>query len=681
MHSFTQRLISEFIPAFSRTLAHSLWQGIAAAVLAGVVIGCTRNAPAVKRYNGLVAVYVLFALTVVVTFFYEMGSPAPAIKKATSNVVQQRERVVMEAGTAVSTPVDESMGAKVLAVINDNAVLVTGLWALLFLVQATRMGFGLRYVQTVKKGGTRPVNEEWTTWIRKTGHLLGIRQTVVLLQSEKIKVPVAVGFLKPLILVPVGLMARLSTEQVEAVLLHELAHIRRKDYLVNLVQSLADAVFFFNPAVRWLSACIRDERETCCDNTVVEHTGNKKGYVEALVSFSQLSPSPVYAMAIGSKKTHLLNRVKTIITRENSRLTFREQAGLVLGAVAIMTFGAFTVRPEGPKTGKNPVNQNEHAATVKTDSPAGRLPRDKRQVKPLSPKQLADTVPQPKPKQTEPVKWRNLSTNTNDDGQEQTTQVIATAEDGTVYRLRKIGPDVVLFSVNGREIAKEDYPQHYTAMDAIEQSLKQRRADALKAQESRLAALQQKQELLAQKRARLDEQRKNNLLQKLEMHQREQSLLREKDLQALLEKKEPLKKELALLNKEREKAARDGEMALLERQRYEQERKEYNRTNENYQSLLRDYQADNHKLYNKQKIALSTNSSVAAILADLTAAGLVENENKLSFALNSNELVVNGKTADKGLFEKLKTKYVRHNGDRYEYFKDGGTTRTTINLE
>jgi len=88
-----------------------------------------------------------------------------------------------------------------------------------------------------------------------------------------------IGLVKPAILVPLGLLSNLPPGQVEAVLLHELAHIRRKDYLVNLLQSFAEAIFFFNPAVLWISSLIREERENCCYDIAIGGIKNKNKFI------------------------------------------------------------------------------------------------------------------------------------------------------------------------------------------------------------------------------------------------------------------------------------------------------------------------------------------------------------------------------------------------------------------
>ena len=96
-----------------------------------------------------------------------------------------------------------------------------------------------------------------------------------------------IGFLRPVILAPVGLLSGLRTDQVEAILLHELAHIRRSDYLVNLLQSLVEGLLFYHPAVWWVSHVIRAERENCCDDVVVAMSGDARGYAATLAALEE----------------------------------------------------------------------------------------------------------------------------------------------------------------------------------------------------------------------------------------------------------------------------------------------------------------------------------------------------------------------------------------------------------
>ena len=96
--------------------------------------------------------------------------------------------------------------------------------------------------------------------------------------------PVVIGYLRPVILVPVGMLAGMPAAQVEAILLHELAHVRRRDYLANLLQTVGEGFLFYHPAIWWISSVIRSERENCCDDLVVEASGDAREYAAALAA-------------------------------------------------------------------------------------------------------------------------------------------------------------------------------------------------------------------------------------------------------------------------------------------------------------------------------------------------------------------------------------------------------------
>jgi uncharacterized protein (TIGR03435 family) len=120
-----------------------------------------------------------------------------------------------------------------------------------------------------------------------------------------------VGWLRPVVLLPVGVLAGLSVEQVEAVLVHELAHIRRHDYLVNIMQSMAEAFLFYHPAVWWISGHIRAERELCCDDSAVSVAGDAANYARTLAELASLqSVRPGVAMAVtGGSLTQRIARL------------------------------------------------------------------------------------------------------------------------------------------------------------------------------------------------------------------------------------------------------------------------------------------------------------------------------------------------------------------------------------
>src|SRR6202012_662368 len=206
-----------------------------------------------------------------------------------------------------------------------------------------KMAGGLLYIQRIRNYKVHEVSQEFKHKIEMFSDQIGIRRTVRLVQSELVKVPVAVGWLKPVILLPMGILLQLTTEQLESILWHELAHIRRRDYLVNILQGLVETVFFFNPGLLWLSSLIRAEREACCDDIVLSRTNRKANYLEALLAFGNEDNSRMpLAMSIGSGN-ELRDRLKRMIDKENKRLNIAEKVVLVAGLVVL---SAFTTMPK-----------------------------------------------------------------------------------------------------------------------------------------------------------------------------------------------------------------------------------------------------------------------------------------------------------------------------------------------
>ena len=130
---------------------------------------------------------------------------------------------------------------------------------------------------------------------RRLAQALRIRGAIRLLESAAVEVPTVIGWLRPVVLIPVATLSGLSTEQMEMVLAHELAHIRRHDFFVNLMQAVVETLLFYHPAVWWISGRIRVEREHCCDDVAVAVCGNPLLYARALTRLEELRVDPAQA--------------------------------------------------------------------------------------------------------------------------------------------------------------------------------------------------------------------------------------------------------------------------------------------------------------------------------------------------------------------------------------------------
>jgi beta-lactamase regulating signal transducer with metallopeptidase domain len=344
---------NEVINALAWTFVHSLWQGLLAAVLAAVIISATKKTGARLRYNLLGTVLILFLLCSFITFFVQLnqGKVIPDSTTSISTTVSDTRINAIDGNTA--TIISGGFVSDLTNWFNTNAWLLMLAWALLFSVNCLKLVGGLASVHRLRHYKTHPVSDEWKIKLEQLRDKLGIRQSISLLQSELVKVPVALGFLKPVILLPVGLMAQIPAEQVETILLHELGHIRRKDYLVNFIQHFAESVFFFNPGMLWISSLIRQEREACCDDIVIGNTEQKRNYLNALVAFQEYSLRHTpYVMGIKSRRYYLLNRVKRIVTNENKRLNVVEKIALLSG---LLIFSAFSFVNQDKKLNEEPL--------------------------------------------------------------------------------------------------------------------------------------------------------------------------------------------------------------------------------------------------------------------------------------------------------------------------------------
>lgn len=175
-----------------------------------------------------------------------------------------------------------------------------------------------RHTQRLFTEGLQKAHPEWRAFLQEVAGRLGIKKKVHIWLSSVIDTPVTLGFLKPVILLPVAAVNHLSLQQAEAIILHELNHIRRNDYLVNLLIACVDVLFFFNPFSKLLTAIIRKEREHCCDDLVLQFRYDAQAYARALLLLEQnrVATSGLVLAATGKDKQLLLNRVKRILGKE-----------------------------------------------------------------------------------------------------------------------------------------------------------------------------------------------------------------------------------------------------------------------------------------------------------------------------------------------------------------------------
>jgi bla regulator protein BlaR1 len=351
-----QALADQLIAALCNTLVYSLLQGVILAALAALVVVCTRKATAAIRYNLLTGLMFLFVVVSASTFAVQLShinNTAPIVNAVNTGLPANGDRVLMNPGTAsthitapivtTTTPPAQSFVSSVSVFLNTHRNTIVMIWFLIICFQSVQMALGLRVVYRLKNKSITAVSAEWQSKLNRMAASIGLNQGIALLESGLAKVPMAIGHLRPVILMPVGLLTALSMAQVEAILMHELAHIRRKDYLVNLLQGMVEIIFFFNPAVLWVSALIKAERENCCDDIALAQSSSKADYITALMTCQEYQQStPAYAMAFPGRKNQLVERATRMISNRNNSLSLLEKTLLtVCLVISGLCFTAF----------------------------------------------------------------------------------------------------------------------------------------------------------------------------------------------------------------------------------------------------------------------------------------------------------------------------------------------------
>jgi beta-lactamase regulating signal transducer with metallopeptidase domain len=189
---------------------------------------------------------------------------------------------------------------------------VVVVWLVGVVALMIRMAGGLWHVRRLQIKSLATDPSRWQTAATHIASRLGLRIHVHVVESALVDAPAAAGWLRPVVLLPVAALAHLTPSQVEAILAHELIHIRRHDFLVNVAQTLAETILFFHPAVWWVSGRIRAEREHCCDDFAVQVCGDPVGYASALAELESWR-SQGTTLALAATDGSLSGRVQRVL--------------------------------------------------------------------------------------------------------------------------------------------------------------------------------------------------------------------------------------------------------------------------------------------------------------------------------------------------------------------------------
>ena len=238
------------------------------------------------------------------------------------------------------------------------------LYLILLVIPAIGFARNYRYVQLLRHQGISKADVKWRMFVKRIAEQMGIKRPVPIWISDLITSPVTIGFLKPIILIPLAAINHLTPQQLEAVLLHELSHIKRHDYLINLVITFIRTILYYNPFVKLFVKAIERERERSCDEMVMQFQYDPRGYASALLMIEKNNfISKPMLIAAGGRKNDLLYRVERILGIEKKSLfSFNRVAGLFAGLLCVIALNALLIL-------SRPHNQNLSLSVTQFGNP------------------------------------------------------------------------------------------------------------------------------------------------------------------------------------------------------------------------------------------------------------------------------------------------------------------------
>ncbi|HET6603090.1 MAG TPA: TonB family protein [Xanthomonadaceae bacterium] len=316
------------IAAVAGALLHFLWQGVAIAVAYAALcrlFGAQR--PRVRVAAGYLALAAMAVAPLATVAYLLSGPSAPGAA------------TMLPSLRVLATEPSMSAGGTALAI--AYAPWLVGAWlagVALVSLRGFRHWAFLRQVR-MRAGVAEPA---WQTAMTRLLAEFGLRARIELKLSADIATPILIGWLKPAILLPAAMCARLPREQVELLIAHELAHVRRFDHLFNLLQIAVETVLFYHPVVHWISRRVRDDREQCCDDLVTQRLGARLSYARALLSVAESAQGMRPGLALAASGGQLFSRIARIVdagidTDQRSNLP---QALLLIGALGMATLVA-----------------------------------------------------------------------------------------------------------------------------------------------------------------------------------------------------------------------------------------------------------------------------------------------------------------------------------------------------
>lgn len=329
-------LESSTVNALVWSIIHSIWQFSLVALIMSLLLKRFQNHTANLRYLialGSLGFSFIVSLCTFLYYFYETSG-------ADLITMYDKQEFMIYIG---SEPiVNTSLWMDMYAWIDQYQQPIFYTWLIGVLLFASKFLFSLGYVEFLSRTATPIFDQDAYRSFRKIINHLKISQNVQIGESKYVKSPMILGFFKPIVLFPVGIINQLDMAETEAILAHELAHFVRKDITVNMVQTLVEILFYYHPAIWWISTNIRVERENCCDDLAIKYIGNNIHYAKTLVKMQEINSnqSPILALNFSKKDSFFSQRIKRILNMTQTRNYLKEKILTSMVILLLVTFFA-----------------------------------------------------------------------------------------------------------------------------------------------------------------------------------------------------------------------------------------------------------------------------------------------------------------------------------------------------
>jgi uncharacterized protein (TIGR03435 family) len=347
-------------------LVHFVWQGTLIGALTLLLLRALRHRSPQARYAVACAALVAMAAAPLATAAV-LSRTADLVSTPDVSVQESIEQSLMTLSARIATA-EEAMKAGGEPPPADDVAsslsspgwfpAIVALWMTGVAILLARLVGGWWRVSRLHRAVRASAPSRWRSVTERIAGSLGITRAIAVVDSSLVDTPTLIGWITPVIVLPIAALAGLSTTQVEAILAHELAHIRRHDFIVNLLQTFTETMLFYHPAVWWVSGRIRVEREHCCDLVAMSVCGDPVSYAEALVELArrQIGDTPLVMAATASP---LLARVRRLlgVPLDETPTRFTTTSVAAVAAVIVLVIGAARFGAAQPEVDRAPANE------------------------------------------------------------------------------------------------------------------------------------------------------------------------------------------------------------------------------------------------------------------------------------------------------------------------------------